>query len=46
VPSYILWTRRWWGLVAIILSLIAMLAVTIVAESAVNLAVGVPIVVT
>jgi len=46
VPSYILWTRRWWGLVAIILSLIAMLAATIVGESAVKLALGVPIVVT
>ena len=46
VPSYILWTRRWWGLAAIILSLIAMLAAAIVGESAAKLALGVPIVVT
>jgi hypothetical protein len=45
VPSYILWTRRWRGLAAIILSLIAILAAAIVGESAVRLALGVPIVV-
>ena len=44
VPGYILWTRRWWGLVAIIVSLIAVLAAAIVGESAVRLALGVPVV--
>ena len=46
VPSYIIWTRRLWGLVAIILSLAAILAAAIVGESAVRLSLVVPILVT
>ena len=44
VPSYILWTRRWWGLVVIGVSLVAVLAAAIVGVVAVYLAMGVPIV--
>lgn len=44
LPGYILWTRRGWGVVAIILSLFAILAAAIVGESAARLALGVPIV--
>jgi hypothetical protein len=44
VPAYILWTRRWRGLLVIAVSLLAILVAAIVGQSSARLALGLPIV--
>ena len=44
VPTYILWTRRWKGLLVLVVVLLAILAAGIVGQSTARLALGLPIV--
>jgi hypothetical protein len=44
VPAYILWTRRWKGLLVFVVALLAIMVAIIVGQSATRLALGLPIV--
>jgi hypothetical protein len=44
-PAYIVWTRRWWGLFVIVVSVLAVLAAGFAGEAIYRLAIGLPIVV-
>jgi hypothetical protein len=45
LPAYIVWTRRWWGLFVIVVSVLAVLAAGFAGEAIYRLAIGLPIVV-
>lgn len=46
LPAYIVWTRRWWGLFVIVVSVLAVLAAGLAGEAIYHVAIGLPILVT
>jgi hypothetical protein len=45
LPVYIVWTRRWWGLFVIVVSVLAVVAAGFAGEAIYRLTIGLPIVV-